>query len=210
MTGARAHGARGGCLLCIVLLGAIGAAQEPRPAALFEWPGSCASDCCGYGAAWKAREDTVTLASPRRASAASPHVASAFPIRAGELVRAITGTLYTIAPGTARVDEDFSTDATYKDFSTRHKRPLTFLAGETITLLAPRGGGVYRIQDDTGVFDANLFRIGTLESCTEPNARCAGVITRPPVFEWWVMVLNAEQRAGWIDDPSRFVRGSCK
>ena len=178
--------------------------------AVFEWPGSCPMECCGYGTAWTANE-AATAASAARVPGAAPAVAaSTFTIPVGGVVRAITGTLYTVETGTARVDEDFSTDATFTDFSTRHKQPVTFLAGETIELLAPRGNGVYRIIHDDRVIDANLYSLGTPESCKAENAHCTGVITRPPVTEWWVMVLNEAKQTGWINDPGRFTRGSCK
>lgn len=183
------------------------AASSP---AVFEWPGSCPTECCGYGTAWTAKEATPVVGAARVPGAAPTVAAPAFTIPAGGVVRAITGTLYTVETGTARVDEDFSTDATFTDFSTRHKQPVTFLAGETIELLAPRGNGVYRIVHDDRVIDANLYRLGTAESCQPANPRCAGVITKAPVTEWWVMVLNEEKQSGWINDASRFTRGACK
>jgi hypothetical protein len=183
------------------------AASSP---AVFEWPGACPTECCGYGTAWTAHEATAAASAPRVPGSAPGVAASSFTIPAGGVVRAVTGTLYTVETGMARVDEDFSTDATFTDFSTRHKQPVTFLAGETIELLAPRGNGVYRIVHDERVIDANLYRLGTPESCKAENARCAGVITKAPVTEWWVMVMNEAKESGWINDPGRFARGSCK
>jgi hypothetical protein len=218
----------GGLLLCVALwpgaASVLLAADEPfsirggrqnatgaGPAAapLFEWPGACPAECCGYGTMWTAKEETPAASEALVASAA-PALPPAFVIPAGAVVRAVTGNLYTIETGTARVDEDFSTDATYKDFSTRHKQPVTFHAGDTIELLAPRGNGVYRIAHDGQAIDANLYRVGPPESCAAPGARCAAVITKPPAIEWWVMVLNAELQAGWIKDPRAFTRGSCR
>ena len=184
-------------------------AAPTRPPA-FEWPGACPTDCCGYGTIWTATQDTAAASAALVPRAASTNAPAAFAIRGGARVRAVTGTLYTIELGAARVDEDFSTDATFTDFSTRHKQPVTFRAGETIKLLAPRGNGMYRIDHSGRVIDANLYRLGTQESCRMPNARCAGVITKAPVTEWWVMVLNDEKQTGWISDPARFTRGPCK
>jgi hypothetical protein len=182
----------------------------PAVAPVLEWPGACPTECCGYGTMWVAKEATpAASAAPARDSDAA-QAPPAFTIAAGAPVRAITGILYTIETGSARVDEDFSTDATYKDFSLRHKQPVTFLAGETIELLAPRGGGAYRIVHDGEVIDANLYRLGTADSCKAPNARCAGIITKQPVTEWWVMVLNAANQSGWIRDVNRFTRGNCR
>jgi hypothetical protein len=178
--------------------------------AVFEWPGACPSDCCGYGAMWTATQATPVASAAPVPGAPKVDAAPAFTIPAGAVVRAVTGTMYTLETGSARVDEDFSTDATYTDFSARHKQPVTFLAGETIELLAPRGSGAYRIVHDGEVIDANLYRLGTPESCNAANARCAGVITKAPVIEWWVMVLDAEKQSGWIRDTDRFTRGSCK
>jgi len=177
--------------------------------AVLEWPGACPTDCCGYGTMWTARDATQAAAAAPVPGAAAPP-APAFTIPAGAVVRAVTGTLYTLETGTARVDEDFSTDATYTDFSSRHKQPVTFLAGETIELLAPRGDGSYRIVHDDRVIDANLYRLGTAESCKAPGARCAGIITKEPVTEWWVMVLTDAKQSGWISDPSRFTRPGCR
>jgi hypothetical protein len=177
--------------------------------AVFEWPGACPTGCCGYGTMWTAKEATPAVTAPPLPGAAPAGGAPAFTIPAGAVVRAVTGTMYTLETGSARVDEDFSTDATYTDFSERHKQPVTFLAGQTIELLAPRGDGSYRIVHNERVIDANLYRLGTPEACKAATARCAGVITKPPVTEWWVMVLYAEKQSGWIRDASRFQRGSC-
>lgn len=183
-------------------------AVAPERPTIVEWPGSCPVECCGYGAMWTAIQETAAVAAPLVPTATTG--TSAFTVPAGAVVRAVTGTLYTLESGTARVDQDFSTDATSTDFSARHKQPVTFIAGKTITLLAALGNGVYRIQHDGRVLDANLYRIGTIESCADVSARCAGVVTKPPVTEWWVMVLDAEKRTGWINQPARFVRGACK
>ena len=195
-----------GVMTCVLLRAAPAVAQSP----VFEWAGACPTDCCGYGTTWVAREATPAASAAPARGADPVQAPPAFTIPAGATVRAITGTLYTIETGSARVDEDFSTDATYKDFSPRHKQPVTFLAGETIELLAPRGEGAYRIVHDGEVIDANLYRIGSAESCKAPNARCAGIVTKQPVTEWWVMVLNAANQSGWIRDANRFVRGNCK
>jgi hypothetical protein len=182
----------------------------PSSPAVFEWPGACPTECCGYGTTWTAREETPAFAVARVPGASAPAADPAFTIPAGGAVRAVTGTLYTVETGTARVEEDFSTDATFTDFSTRHKQPVTFLAGEMIELLAPRGNGVYRIVHDDRVVDANLYRLGTPASCKAANVPCAGIITKEPVTEWWVMVLNSEKQSGWINDPTRFARGTCR
>jgi hypothetical protein len=184
--------------------------QQQLPAAVLEWPGSCPTDCCGYGSAWTAIQLTTAFADAPGRGAAPITAPAAFTIPPGGVVRAVTGTLYTREPGAARVDEDFSTDATFTDFSTRHKQPVTFLAGATIELLAPRGNGVYRIVHDGRVIDANLYRIGTPEECKAAHARCAGTITKAPRTEWWVLVLNAEKQSGWIREPERFTRGRCR
>jgi hypothetical protein len=202
----------GGLALWLTLSPPILVAQAPDTSrngpAIMEWPGSCPTECCGYGAMWTAIKETRAVAAPL--VPAAPTGTSAFTIPVGAVVRAITGTLYTLEAGAARVDEDFSTDATFTDFSTRHKQPITFSAGETITLLAARGNGVYRIEHDGRFVDANLYRVGTTESCAAAGAHCAGVVTKPPVTQWWVMVLNADKQAGWINDPGRFVRGPCR
>jgi hypothetical protein len=202
----------GSILVSLVISPAILFAQAPTPQrpAIFEWPGACPVECCGYGTMWTAKEETVAAAASFLPGVTPSDTPPAFTIPAGAVVRAMTGTLYTIEAGTARMHEDFSTDATYTDFSARHKRPVTFLAEETITLLAPRGNGVYRIEHDGRLLDANLYRIGTPEACAAENARCAGIITKPPVIEWWVMVLNTDKQAGWITDPARFERGRCR
>ena len=199
-------------MISLALSSSILAAQAPGASpdarARFEWPGSCPVECCGYGTMWTALRDTSAVADPPRPGDAS--APAAFTVPPGTMLRAITGTLYTLEAGSARVDEDFSTDATFTNFSTRHKLPVTFLAGETIELLAPRGAGVYRIVHHGRVIDANLYRVGTPESCKAPNARCAAIITKPPVTEWWVMVLNAHKESGWIREPEKFTRGACK
>jgi hypothetical protein len=159
---------------------------------------------------WTAKEATPAASAVPVPGAAPSAAPPAFTIPAGAVVRAVTGTVYTLEAGTARVDEDFSTDATYTDFSSRHKQPVTFLAGETIELLAPRGNGAYRIVHDGRAIDANLYRLGTPEACRAANARCAGVVTKAPVIEWWVMVLTAEKQSGWIKEPARFMRGGCQ
>jgi hypothetical protein len=159
---------------------------------------------------WTATQDTTAASAALVPSVTSANAPAAFTIPAGARVRAVTGTLYTMEIGIARVDEDFSTDGTFSDFSTRHKQPVTFRAGETIELLAPRGNGMFRIAHGGRVIDANLYRLGTEESCKAPNARCAGVITKAPATEWWVMVLTDGKQTGWISEPGRFKRGRCK
>lgn len=176
---------------------------QPFGATVNEWPGACPVDCCAYGSDWIAREDA-------RAFKDADGRDEVFTIASGDVVRAMTGTLYTIERGRARVDEDFSTDASYADFSARHRQTITFRAGDTIELLAPRGPNVFRIEHNGKVIDANLYRVGTQESCGAGNARCAGMITKQPVTRWWVMVLNADKQVGWIETPDRFIRGgSC-
>ena len=193
--------------LSAVCFGTVMTAQAPPR---FEWLGSCPVECCGYGATWTALQPVPAVADVPAPGAARTSAPAAFTIAAGAIVHAVTGTLYTIEKGAARVDEDFSTDATLSDFSTRHKRPVTFLAGETIELLAPREKGVYRIMKDGRVVDANLYQIGTPESCKTASARCAGIITKQPVTEWWVMVLNQERQSGWIRSPEHFARAGCR
>ena len=158
--------------------------------AAFEWPGACPVECCGYGTMWTAKQETVASAAALVPGVTGTETSSSFTIPVGAVVRAITGTLYTIESGTARMHEDFSTDATYKDFSARHKQPVTFQAGETIVLLAPRGNGVYRIEHGGQVDHVNLMLINNADACAAAKTPCPGVKTKGPVTEWKVMVLN--------------------
>jgi hypothetical protein len=190
-------------VICLVLV-------PPMAGPMFEWPGACPTDCCGYSTGWTARDATPVWAAPLVAGESTTDATPAFILPAGTVVRAVTGTLYTLETGTARVRDDFSTDATYMDLSARHKQTVTFHAEETIELLAPRGAGVYRIRRNDRVLDANLYQVNTSEACAA-TARCAGVITKPPVTRWWVMVLDPAGRTGWIVDPvDRFQRSGCR
>ena len=167
-------------------------------------------ECCGYSMAWTAREETRVWAEPLVSVQSTEEATPAFIIRAGSVVRAVTGTLYTLETGTAQVRADFSTDATYMNLSARHRQTVTFQAGDTIELLAPRGAGLFRIRKNDRVLDANLYQLDTPDTCAT-NSRCAGIITKRPTTRWWVMILDRENGSGWIvDPPGRFDIPPCR
>lgn len=157
---------------------------------------------------WTAVRETPAWTAPHAAATAPPEPPS-FRIAPGDRVRALTGTLYMLEAGAALMREDFSTDASYLDRSTRHRRTVTLQAQETVSLLAPRGGAVWTIWHRGGAIDANLHRVGNPESCARPGARCAGVVTKVPVTRWWVMVMTRNDQVGWIATPEHFAIPSC-
>lgn len=171
------------------------ASQAVAPPSTYEWVGECPVRSCRYGEEWTAPRDLPVWSNPDDEPPGSP----AFMMRFGERVRAVTGTLRMLAPGLARMREDFSTDASYPSLSARHRQTITLRAGEEVHLLAPRGDRYWRIWRSGQAIDANLFRVDTVEACREPRAGCAGVIERAPVTRWIVMVMNARGLVGWVD-----------
>jgi hypothetical protein len=183
------------------------AAMPPHDATnVRAWPGTCRGTCCSYNTEWIARRSVEAFAEPRVPGdrAAAP----IFVVNAGESVRALTGTLFTLRTGTLRVDEDISTDATYSDFSDRHRQMVTLGAGETREIFAIRGETIYRISHKDTIIDANLRRVGTRDTCVRANTACAAVVISEPTTRWWAMVMNARQQAGWIEEPIDFTIAS--
>jgi hypothetical protein len=184
----------------LILLFAI-AAQE-NDAGVRAWPGACPQACCSYNTDWIATTPAQVFAEPNPSSDAAR--TPVFTVQPGETVRALTGTLFTLSTGTLRVDEDFSTEATYSDFSDRHRQMVTLNAGETRDLFAVRGESIYRLTHKGAIVDATLRRVGTREACARARPSCAGVVTKPPVTRWWVMVMNGQKAVGWIEEPRNF------
>jgi hypothetical protein len=131
-------------------------------------------------------------------------------VRAGETVQAVTGSLQLLRRGRAVMREDFSTDASYANFSARHRQTITLLTGDGVDLLAPRGADTWRVWHRGRIVDAHLYRVATEEACRAPDANCAGIIVRQPTTRWWVMVVNGEQQAGWVEAEDRFEIPACR
>jgi hypothetical protein len=166
------------------------------------WPGVCPQACCSYNTEWIAAEATQVFAEPRASGDAAG--APIFVLQPGESVRALTGTLFTVERGILQVIEDFSADASYPDFSERHRQMVTLNAGETREVFAVRGANTYRIAHKNTIVDANLLRVGTRDVCSRAKPRCVAILTKSPFLKWWVMVMNARNQSGWIEDPRSF------
>jgi hypothetical protein len=165
------------------------------------WPGTCPQACCSYNTDWIATEPAQAFAEPRLSGHAGAPV---FVVQRGESVRALTGTLFTLESGLLQVSEDFSADATYGDFSERHRQMVTLKEGETREIFAIRGDGIYRLAHQDAIVDANLRRVGTRDECSRAKPPCVAVVVKAPITKWWLMVMNARQEAGWIEDPRSF------
>lgn len=189
-----------------LLLPVLLTAQPSRRAERYEWAGTCPGECCRYNVDWIATAETRAWPEPRPETSRTPDQRPVFTIRPGDVVRALTGNLYSLEPGVAEMRDDFSTDATYGDFSERHRQTVTFDAGEHVTLLAHLRGDLYRIVHDEVPIDANLHAVGTAAACGQRRTPCAGIITRMPVTRWWAMVMNENQGVGWVQEPSERFR----
>ena len=184
----------------LLWLGAL-AFPQSAPAPLHEWPGEC-PDGCRYNTAWTMARATPAFAEPHPAPEWAPGEPPLFTIAAGESVHAMTGTVYTLASGIARMRYDFATDASYASFSASHRRVITFRAGEQVPLLLRRTGSVWRILRDGRAIDANLYAVMERDACDRAGPRCAGVVEKQPVTRWWVMVMTAGRQVGWIEQPA--------
>ena len=171
--------------------------QAPT-SALFEWAGECPAGC-RYNTEWTAVRDARAWPGPHPEATWTGAGSPAFTIAPGESVRTLTGTVYTLERGTARMHQDFSTDASLPSFSPSHKRLITFRADEVVQLLLARGEGVWRIWRDGQVIDANLYTVMEDAACKTASSRCAGAIDTKPVTRWWVMVMNAQKQVGWVE-----------
>ena len=195
-----------GTILLTLFLSTTGGAQEPVPGDTYEWLGDCPAACCGYSVEWTAAADVEAWSDPLPPDVPSREDEPAFVIRAGETVRAVTGTLQVRQRGRAVMREDFSTDASYPSLSARHRQTITLLAGEDVHLLARRGAETWRIWHRGRVLDAHLYRVGPEEACRAGHAACAGVILLEPLTRWWVMVIDRQQKVGWVDGAAGFDR----
>lgn len=195
-------------ILLTLYLSTTGGAQDRVPGDSYEWPGDCPAACCGYSIEWTAAADVPAWSDPLPPDVPAHESPPAFVVRAGETVRAVTGTLQVRRRGRAVMREDFSTDASYPSLSARHRQTITLLAGEDVHLLAPRGDETWRIWHRGRVLDAHLYRVGREEACRAQGAACAGVILREPLTRWWVMVINRQQQVGWVDGSAAFERAA--
>lgn len=192
--------------ILVALTLSVAGLQESAPRDTYEWLGDCPDACCGYSTEWTAKQDTPALSDPLPPDAQAAAGEPAFIVRAGETVRAVTGTLQLLERGRAVMREDFSTDASYANLSARHRQTITLLAGEEVHLLAPRGEGTWRIWHHGRILDAHLYRIAGEDACRARDTACAGVIIREPVTRWWVMVVTARGQTGWVVGSDRFDR----
>jgi hypothetical protein len=183
----------------LLSLGAVAASQSV-PAPRYEWPGEC-PEGCRYNTAWTIARDTAAWPEPHPAPEWKPTGPPLFTIAAGESVRAVTGTVYTLESGVARMRDDFATDASYASLSASHRRVISFRAGEQVELLLRRTAGIWRILRDGRAIDANLYAVMERDACERAGPRCAGTIEKQPVTRWWVMVMTAAKQAGWIEQP---------
>ncbi len=195
--------------MVVALLIMLSGAQESAPLTTYEWLGDCPAACCGYAAEWTATRDAPAWPEPLAPDVRTPRRQPAFVVRAGETVRALTGSLQMLERGRAVMREDFSTDASYANLSPRHRQTITLLAGDEVPLLAPRGADTWRIWHRGRILDAHLYRVGAEGACSESSG-CAGVILQEPLTRWWVMVVTKEGQAGWVDASGRFDVPACR
>ena len=177
-------------------------AQQPNQTVVRAWPGACPQACCSYNTEWVATKRTQAFAEPPTSS--DTPGTPVFVVQPGEAVRALTGTLFTLETGVLRVNQDFSTTATYGDFSDRHRQTVTLNAGETREIFAVRSESIYSIMHKGTIVDALLGLVGTRDACARARTACVGVVAKAPVTRWWVMVMNGQKAAGWIEEPRGF------
>jgi len=190
---------RAGCAAAALALvgvlaagGAVAATPRHRAVARHARPGlvlpyvsrhACPFECCVYRR-WSAVSRLRVYAAERD----SGHVA--FRIAAGDSFEALTGDVYVVHPGTARV---------LLAHSLRIGRARVALAaGDSVTVLDPMGEGTYRAYFKghlTEVFEHDFVPPDPQQA--EPTGEWLRM-ERAPDIEWWVRIRTLDGQEGWL------------
>jgi murein DD-endopeptidase MepM/ murein hydrolase activator NlpD len=145
--------------------------------------GACPGEGCTYGE-WLALSDTTLFASPDR------RAAPVGTVRALELVRAVTGEVWTVVPGRATAIHDFE----------------HFRKGDLIYLLTYQGEGSHAVWHRGQVRSKGIPFAPNASSraCEHGEPECWGKWDWSPTHLWWVQMRTAAGVIGWTDETERF------
>jgi hypothetical protein len=143
------------------------------PSLPFEDRGACPFECCVYRT-WVANKPTV-VRSKRNVSDST-----AFTVKRGERITALTGVVITTQYGTLKVLSPAEVDG------------VRVKAGETLYLLTYQGEGFYKAWYKGRLLSAGDTGDGKFK------------ITRQPKSIWWVKVRNKNGKVGWTNLPENF------
>jgi hypothetical protein len=155
----------------------------------FEDVGACPFEGCVYRD-WIANS-AVTVRTDR-----SPNSPTAFMLKKGERVQAITGIVVTLKPGRVQFRNavDLHTNAGYV-----HVEP-----GETLYLLTYLGEGETKAWFKGQMYDdvdgSEFFNA----LCDDRPRSCNGRIVERPRVVWWVRLRNMKGLTGWTNEPAKF------
>jgi hypothetical protein len=135
----------------------------------------CPGEGCVYRD-WRALRRVIAWESSER-------VKQAFVVEPGEIVRALTGDVWTTTPGLAKYRND----------------------QEPVYLLVPEGEGLFRawMRGSAATVDIAEFKQpdipGAGYSGCVRNDTCVGEVLSYPKNPWWVQIRNSKGQIGWTD-----------
>jgi hypothetical protein len=154
--------------------------------------GACQLECCKYGP-WHSTAPVMAFA------ARKPTARVAFRIDAGETVRAISGSVFTVKPGIVVMRRP---DTIFVD---RRSQRVPLALGEHDTLFTVDVAGEatdaywwYRGKTYHTTNELNIFAVH------EPKDEESYEVLSIPKQQWWVRVRNEKGKGGWLINPVSF------